>query len=269
MKTNTLAAALLLALASALAPAARAGEPAAPPPPTLLGVAGRPALPAAPFALVSGENATLRLLLTARDAHADPRLFQLADAVARPLDTPVAAEPDPADPRALLVRFTAPDVKRPSRLGLRFGDTAPLLFTVLPATPRPDHASLADALETSRLRLLVCGPSPELRAWLRAEKVPFDDEGADPPELLAADALLLGTMNEENWKRLAAPRPASGRLLAFVDAPALLPGVYAEPAARRAKVTLPLLPALPSDPLARETLRSLLLQALSPSPLEP
>lgn len=275
MKTPSPRALLALLALPVLAPALPA-EPAgpAPRPPLLLEVAGRP-VSAAPFAVVAGQDVTLRLLpADASPADATPaRLVQFAGALARPLDTPVSLEADPADPRFRLARFTPPAVKRPAAFGLRLGDGAPLTFTVFPADARrPDRASLADALETSRLRLLVCGPSRELRAWLRAEKLDFEDEGKDPPERLPADALLLGTLSEDDWKRLAAPRPAgappAGRLLAFVDAPELLPGVYAEPAARRAKITLPLLPALPADPLARETLHALLLQALTPPALE-
>jgi|GEM_PF-5562481 hypothetical protein len=261
---KTLAAIALLALA------ARAAEPAAPP--ILLGIAGRPALPAPTFALVSGENATLRILPentpATAEATATPRLFQVAGAVARPLETQITVEPDSAEPRALLLRFTVPDVKRPSRLALRLGDSPSLVFTALPASPRRDRTSLVDALETSRLRLLVCGRSRELRDWLRAEKLDFADEGVDPPSRVPADTLLLGTMNAEDWKRISRPGATPGRVLAFVDEPALLPGVYAEPSARHAKITLPLLASLPTDPLARETLHTLLFRALAPAPLE-
>lgn len=255
------AAMVLLALAiTSLAPTSRAGAPA------LLGVAGRPAV-ANPPALTGGESVTLRLLAdhAVTPAASSARLFQFTGAVAKPVEAPVALEIDPADPRVLLVRFTPPPVSRVARLALRFDDAEPLLLHVLPAGPRNDLSPLADALADARLRLLVCGKSPELRAWLRAEKLDFEDVGADPPLHPPADTLLIGPMSEEDWDRLGAADSPSRPCLAFVDTPGLLPGVYAEPAARRAKATLPLLPDLPFDPLARRTLHALILQVLSPS----
>jgi len=236
-------------------------------PHSLLGVVGRPPT-ATPFALVAGEAVTLRILPSGTTRPSDenpPRIFQISGTVARPLDVPITVEADPAYPRVLLVHFTTPVVSRPTRLGLRLGDAPALTFLVLPADPRPDLPSLSDILASSRLRLLVCGNSRELRAWLRTEKLDFDDQGVDPPERIPADTLLLGLLNDEDWARLTAPSAPPARILAFVLAPSLLPGVYAEPAARRAKITLPLLPLLPTDPLARETLHTLLLHSLTHS----
>lgn len=233
---------------------------------TFLGIVGQP--PAdSPCALVAGESATLRILPsdTKRIAEGIPRLFQIAGTIARPLDTHIAVEADPSDSRVILVRFTPPSVTHPARFRLRLGDANAFTFSVFPADPRLDLASLTDALATSGLRLLVCGKSGELRAWLRMQKLNFDDEGVDPPASVPADTLLLGVLNEEDWRRLIA-YPAEGcRILAFVDAPNLLPGVYAEPASRRAKITLPLLSRLSTDPLARQTLHTLLFNALSTS----
>ena len=255
------AAMVLLALAiTSLAPTSRADAPA------LLGIAGRPTV-AHPPALTGGERVTLRLLAdrAVTPAASSARLFQLAGAVAKPVEAPVDLEIDPADSRVLLVRFTPPPVSRVARLALRFDDGDPLLLHILPAEPRADLSPLAGALADARLRLLVCGKSPELRAWLHAEKLDFEDLGVDPPRHPPAGALLLGPMSEEDWDRLGAADLPSSPCLAFVDTPGLLPGVYAEPAARRAKATLPLLPNLPFDPLARRTLHALILQVLSPA----
>lgn len=233
---------------------------------TFLGIVGQP--PAdSPCALVAGESVTLRFLPsdTKRIAESLPRLFQIAGTIARPLDTQIAVEADPNDSRVILVRFTPPSVTHPARFGLRLGDANALTFSVFPADPRLDLGSLPDALATSGLRLLVCGKSSELRAWLRMQKLDFDDEGADPPARIPADALLIGVLNDDDWRRLTATPAQSCRILAFVDAPNLIPGVYAEPACRRAKITLPLLSRLSTDPVARETLHTLLLLALSKS----
>ena len=252
---------ILLALAiTGLAPPLRAD------PPIVLGVAGRPRL-SVPVALIGGESATLRLLAdrAVTPAASSARLFQLAGPVAKPIETPLSLDLDPADPRVLLVRFTPPAVARASRLALQFDEAPPLILHVLPAGPREDRPALADALHTARLRVLVCGRSPELRAWLRSEKVDFDDLGVDPPERIPGDALLLGQMSEEDWNQLTATPAAATPLLAFVDSPGLLPGVYAESAARRAKVTLPILSGLTADPLARQTLHALILQSIAPA----
>ncbi len=258
----------LLAFITAIVLSATPRATASTSPPLLLGVNGRP-VAATPFAVVATQGVALRILSSdaAPIDKTSVRLVQIAGVVARPLDTPVNLEPDPADSRLSLVSFTTPAVERPATFGLRLGDSPPLVFTVFPAySTRSDRASLAETLETSRLRLLVCGPSNKLRAWLRSEKLQFDDEGVDPPDRIPDDALLLGVLNKENWQRLAPP--GAGRVLAFVEDQTMPPGVYADTAARRAKITLPILSALPDDPLACETLHTLLLDALTPPALE-
>ena len=99
-------------------------------PPIILGVAGRPRL-SVPVALIGGESATLRLLAdrAVTPAASSARLFQLAGPVAKPIETPLSLDLDPADPRVLLVRFTSSTKPRPSsftscpparaRIGLR------------------------------------------------------------------------------------------------------------------------------------------------------
>src|SRR5690606_6348769 len=125
-----------------------------------------------------------------------------------------------------------------------------------------------DALRAARLRLVVCGDSAELRAWLRSQALDFEDHGGDAPSRLSGDELLIGFLRAEDWDRLAAER-GSGHVLAFMDEPSLAPGVYGRHdlggARYLAKITLPLFPLLATDPRARETLHTLLLQALPPA----
>jgi hypothetical protein len=226
--------------------------------------------PVAP--LVAGLPATLRILPPPGSSDADlkPKFLQLAGTLARPLPVDAVILPNETDARVLRVRLTPPAVKRVTRVQLWLGQFGPVDLLVFPAAEkREDLAPLADALAASRLRLAVCGPSLELRAYLRTQSLEFEDLGADAPQHLAPDTLLIGELTNEDWTRLAGdPRtPATARLLAFVSEPALLAGVYAQPAAvpggmAATKVTLPLVPLLPTDPRARETLHQLLLQVL-------
>ncbi len=246
----------------------------------LLGVEEQTRAESAPAALVAGQPSTLQILVPADTAPADlaPRFAQLAGAIARPLAVEAELLPHPADARVARLRLTPPAVTRVTRLALWLGPHGPQTLVVFPAAgarPREDLAPLADLVSAAQLRILVCGPSVELRAHLRAEKIPFDDQGADPPDRLDADTLLLGHLAAEDWERLSTDRraPASAHLLAFIDDPALLPGVYVQrdPAGRRhlAKITLPLATLLSTDPRARETFHTLLRQALPPLPSAP
>jgi hypothetical protein len=242
---------------------------------TLLSVENQARVEAAP-ALVAGQPARLHFLLPPQTSLADavPHLFQLAGSLARPLPAEVVVQPDPSDSRLVVISLTPPSVTRVTQFVLQVGKLGSQTLVVFPAaTRRDDIAPLAEVLETSRLRLMVCGASPELRAYLRGQKLDFEDFGTDAPDRLAADALLVGLLSDEDWRRLAVDPVAgtiltSGRLLAFVDDPALVPGVYAQPApagrSYLAKVTLPLPALLPSDPRARETLAALLRAALAP-----
>ncbi len=229
--------------------------------------------PVAP--LVSGQPATLQFLPPPDSSASDliPRFLQLAGSVARPLTVEAVVLPNDADPRVLRLRCTPPTVKRVTRLQLWLGQSGPVELLVFPATEkREDLVPLAEALAASRLSLVVCGRSRELRAYLRAQALEFEDLGTDAPDHLAPDTVLLGELGHEDWERLVRdPRtPANARLLAFVSDPVLLPGVYAQPVAPggvvATKITLPLVPLLPTDPRARETLHLLLLQTLPAAP---
>ncbi|MEY4488963.1 MAG: hypothetical protein RIQ79_1471 [Verrucomicrobiota bacterium] len=220
--------------------------------------------------LVAGLPATLQILLPPGTSASDlaPRFLQLAGTIARPLPVEAVILPNETDARVLRLRLTPPAVKRVTRLQLWLGQVGPVDLVVFPpAEKREDLAPLAEALAASRLRLIVCGPSRELRAYLRGQSLEFEDFGADAPEHLAPDTLLLGELASEDWGRLTRdPRaPATARLLAFMSEPTLLPGVYTQ-AAVATKVTLPLVPLLSTDPRARETLHQLLLQVLPAAP---
>lgn len=270
--------ALLLLAGVSLAAACVAAPPAPSPAPTvapaslrLLDVSGR-APDSNPPAILAGEPVVLRLFFPPGTSLETlrPRLFQTAaDALRIPLNPEMSLAPDPADPRVALARFVAPPLIRAAPIALDFGAAGSLPLVIFPVDkPRADQLPLTAALSASRLRLAVAGPSPELRAYLRAERIDFTDLGASAPASLERGVLLLAELTPDAWLRLATPAaPAGASLLAFLAEPALLPGVYAEPAARRAKITLPLLPLLPEDPRARATLHALLLQLMSsPAP---
>lgn len=230
------------------------------------------ATPAAP--LIAGQPATLEILIPPGVA-ADtlrPHARQFAGAIGAPISLDAEILPSAAieDTRLIRVRLTPPAVQRVTSLALWLGEFGPVGLTVFPATqPRADLPSLAEALQASRLRLAVCGQGTELRDFLRAHSLDFEDFGTDAPDRLTDDTLLLGALRREDWDRLSGPR-AGGHLIGFFPEPALVPGVYTrtDPAARRqlTKVTLPLLSLLPTDPRARETFHQILLQALSPAP---
>lgn len=237
----------------------------------LLGVEEQTRVEPAP-ALVAGQPVTLEILVPAGATAEElkPRFVQIAGTIARPLAPEAELLPHPMeDTRIARLRFTPPAVTRVTRLMFWLGEFGPQPITVFPAAERrEDLTPLADAFETSRAHLIVCGHSPELRAWLRSQKIDFEDYGSDAPERLSADTLLLGELRAEDWHRLTDARGA-GHVLAVMDEPALVPGVYTQrdPAGRRhlAKITLPLFPLLTTDPRAGETLHVLLLQALTPA----
>lgn len=234
----------------------------------LLGVEEQARVEPSP-ALVASQAATLEVLVPVGVNAADlkPRFVQIAGTIARPLALEAEVLPHPMeDARIARIRFTPPAVTRVTRLLFWLGEFGPQPVTVFPAGERrEDLASLADALHAACLRLVVCGGGAELRAWLRSQALDFEDLGRDAPSRLSGDELLLGDLRAEDWARLADARGA-GHVLAFMDEPALSPGVYVQrdPAGVRhlAKITLPLFPLLATDPRARDTLHTLLLQAL-------
>lgn len=242
--------------------------------PLFLGIESMPRSEMPP-ALVAGQPVALRFLLPEKidPGETAPKLFQVGGSIAQPVESEFSLSADPLDSRVTLLRFTPPPVTRTTRFLLRFGQLPPRPLLVFPAADRRETrlALLDEALRQSRLRLFVSGKADELRAYLRAQKLDFEDLGADSPGRLGADALLLAPLTDEEWQHLSvADAPRGARLLAFVSDPAQLPGVYhfapAAPAPERTiKVTLPLPDLLSPDPRARETLHLLLLTALAPA----
>jgi hypothetical protein len=237
----------------------------------VLGLAGEPSPAPSPPALVAGTTVSLRLLLPADHSAAEStaRLLQAAGPLAAPLPAEVRLAADPDDPRLTLAVFEAPPVQRVTTVLLEIARLEPLSLQVYPAAPRADLPSLAEALHRSGIRLQVSGRSSTLRAQLRAEKLDFDDLGPAAPERLESGALLIADLEPAAWQALregVAEAPRGSRLLAFVPDPDLLPGIYpaaglSGDTATCAKITLPVLERLPSDPRARETLHHLLLLA--------
>lgn len=231
----------------------------------VLGIDGQPA-ETLEYSVVATEPLALRILLPVNFAPAGihAELYQLAGRIAQPLSCEVSANASPDDPRVGIVSLTPPAVERVTRLALRLRDLGAVNLIVYPAAKtRTDLQVLADALKASRLKLAVCGRSPELRAFLKSHALEFEDHGNDAPDSIAPECLLIGVLAVEDWARLSV-LPAKGGLLAFVEDGSLLPGVYSQ--LKAIKVTLPLLTALPTDPRARETFHQLLLTALTPSP---
>ncbi len=221
-----------------------------------------------PFPVLAGENVAMEMLLMPdtdmQTVRAD--LVQLAGTIAAPLDITVTVEPAPHDARLALVRFTAPKVKRITRLRLRLTDQTAWPIIVFPSSEeREDRPVLADLLKSSRQHLLVCGASQELRDFLANQHLTFEDLGPDAPRRLRDDEVLLGEVASRDWSRLTAP-DAEGRLIVTLDDPALLPGIYitTRPSGLVCKITQPLYSLLPDNPQARETLTQLLLTALTP-----
>lgn len=254
---------LLLGTIACLSLVARSGAA-----PLFLGIEGRGSAPEPPPAILAGEKIVLRLLLPPPEIVGAPqiRLLQTGGkSIEIPLPSSVTLDADPADPRVTLARFTAPALERIASLTLDFGPLGVLPLEVFPVpSPRTDPPVLAEAFTARGLRLLVAGRSTLLRHYLRGEKLEFEDLGPESPDRLDADSLLLAELSPAAWRDLSAETvPAGARLLAFVSDPALLPGVYAESAARRTKITLPLLARLSDDPRARHTLHTVLLQTLT------
>ena len=222
------------------------------------------------FPAQSGETVALEMLLPSDTDLATARadLVQIAGTVAAPLDIPVTIAPSPYDARLALVSFTAPTVNRITRLHLRFEGLPSWPIVVFPdPKTRTDQPDLADALKTSGLQLLVCADhNDELRNYLNTLGLRFEDLGPKAPRRLRNDELLLGSLTADDWQRLAAP-DAGGHLIALVDDPAKLPGIYVQPRTEgyAAKVTLTLFPLLADNPQARETLFQLLHAALAPA----
>jgi hypothetical protein len=223
-------------------------------------------------ALVSAQPATLELLLPPGEStsHLKPRWRQIGGSVTSPLELTCEWLTHPVDARISLLRVTPPTVTRVTRLQLFVGQFGPVGVVVIPSgEPRVDLASLPEALAASRMRLVVCGRAPGLREFLSTHRLDFEDEGNEPPRQLAPDTLLIGELTANDWDRLARAPRTGGHLLAFIEAPALVPGVYAQRDAttrrHRVKITLPITPLLSTDPRARETLHTLLLQVLEPA----
>lgn len=219
----------------------------------------------------SGEAVTMEMLLMPGTDYATIKadLVQIAGTVAAPLQAPIALDPSPLDPRLTIVRFTAPDVARITRLRLQLSDQSIWPIVVFPSEgKRDDQPDLAGLLKSTRQRLLVCGRSRELRDHLDQLGLRYEDLGTDAPRALRKDQILIGELPDTDaWKRLAAS-DADGRLIASVDDPSLLPGVHSTTRESRylCKITLPLFQLLPDNPQARETLFQLLLAALTPAP---
>ncbi len=260
-----------LLLGSVLGLALALAAPAAAETALVLGLADEPAAAPSPPALLSGATVGLRLLLPAdrRAAESSARLLQTAGPLAAPLPVEVRLTADPGDPRLTLAVFEAPPVRRVTTFLLEIDRLAPIPLQVYPAAPRADLPSLADALHRSGVRLQVSGRSATLRAQLLAEKLDFEDLGPDAPDHLEPGALLVADLEPAAWQALReglAEAPRGFRLLAFVSDPDVLPGIYPSAGlsgdiATCAKITLPVLERLPTDPRARETLHRLLLLA--------
>lgn len=230
---------------------------------TALGIEGRPTLPSE-YAIAAAEPIALRVLLPANfttDGFS-AGLFQIAGSIAQPIPCEINIDTPPDDSRIGIVRLTPPMVVRVTRFALRIRNGGTINLDVFPAPKnRTDRPALADALRASRLKLAVCGRSAELRAFLSAHSLEFEDYGADAPDTLTPETFLIGELAIADWNKFATSFTGGG-LLAFVDDALHMPGVYSH--SQTTKVTLPLLSILSTDPRAEQTLFTILLAALTP-----
>lgn len=236
-------------------------------------VALRPLVPASEpvLRLVGGESAEVSF-----DATVPPgkrtefrvRLYQLTGALAAPLGA--ARELGAADADGTLTAsLPTPTVKVPTEVIAKIDARTAADGRVVPAGqfrlvlyPRDAIAALGRFAQRIRdeagLRLGVFGKSDALRAVLADQRVDFRDLGARPPQAATEKLLLLGDAPPTEVEALR--RGNARRLLVFTDDPSLAPGVYAHiaPESAFAKITLPLLDTLATDPQSLHTFLEIL-----------
>lgn len=241
---------------------------------------------AADRAVVGGKEASLALAIeaplgTKLDLIAD--LLQLAHSIAAPLqkDLPLATALAFEDRTRQVVHVSipVPEVKHVTRMLVRFrtqvagagewkaaGQTR---LAVYPADHLREFKELLSAQEKERgIRLAVFGEHGGVRDFLRAERIDFEDLGAEFPADLSASFVYLGSANTGK-QPVRIPTETKARMVLFDLASDLLPGVYRGPR-RTAYVTLPLLDHLTTDPKNQATFARIVSELLAePSPDHP
>jgi hypothetical protein len=125
------------------------------------------------------------------------------------------------------------------------------------------------AHETDGQPLLgLFGESKGLRAFFTQEKISFTDLGEDLPSSFNRKLVYLG---EASIEKLTTRFSDEMRAIVFERSRDVLPGVYPapRPAGFLIKVTLPMLDALPTDPLLQQTFARLIYQTLPDAPTQP
>lgn len=197
------------------------------------------------------------------EARAD--LIQKAQSLTAPLQKDIVVAEAISFAGQTRCRITAslplPKVQRETQIIARFrlkakGEWRPaseMIFVVYP----PDFlkGELQDIAGATRLHLF--GDDKRLRDFLNGQEVKFDEIGAEFPENPETNQVYAGCAGAKELSQwLAAHATWQGSLLVFCEDSNLLPGVFIDSRRERrlAKVTLPLLDNLSSDPRSQKTL---------------
>lgn len=213
------------------------------------------------FPVWGGRAVELSLEIVAADPgqHMNVRagLQQLTSALAAPLAAglPVARELTFERSLARLEKWkvTLPAVRQPTQVQLHFeaqsGAGQPwqpagsARLVIYPSDLAEEgKKALAELAQRDAGRLAVFGGSARIKAALREWGVDFEDVGDTLPQQLDRSLIYLGESAPGDLEDLRSRDKLPGRLLLFVDDPALLPGVYWSDHGNDflAKVTLPI-----------------------------
>lgn len=241
-----------------------------------LGPAGRErSLPAT--AVVSGEMVNYELAVEAAapvtfSFFADIR--QAAKDLMAPLKTNLPLAPEvvfsAAGRRTVTVQIPIPEVQKGSLMVVDFkaAEDQPAIaqagFVVFPKTKPGARAEVVDsASKEGGQRLAVFGESKDLRDFLNAENIAFEDLGGEFPKEFRPGLLVLGEVTASAVETHR-PNGRSGRAILFVSGTRLLPGVYESVTSDGSltKVTLPLMASLGTNPQKQSVFLDLLTQQL-------
>lgn len=202
------------------------------------------------------------------------RLYQIAGGLAAPIGTGTFFGEVKFDgmPCGMGVPLALPEVKVKTemdwqfraRIGEKMQPAGGIRLFVYPEDLAAPLRKLALHGNTPGCPLGIFGTKPDIRAFLKAHKVEFEELGerlpADPqPRMLCiGDA---SAKDLEDWLRRR-PAQAGVRLVVFLADPWSLPGIYTttDRSLRLSKVTAPVLENLADDPQSQDTFVNILMQ---------
>ena len=228
-----------------------------------------------------GQPAKLELSVDApigSKAELRASLFQMAATLAAPLqkNIPLGDEVSFATQthKRVTVSLPIPDVKRKTQIVAAIevkgaGDWHAAGHVDLIVYPRDSLKSeLLDAVGATHLEAF--GNDKRLGSFLESQQVKTDDIGDDLPDRPKAGHLYVGTAKAAELSQWFTVHSAwEGNLVVFCGDSELLPGAFVEIRGRGhlAKVTLPLLDNLATDPLSQKTFIAILASILNhPTP---